>query len=143
MKIRDLMRRAGACLDSECNEHLNLCSFMFQKFGAPDLDSAGFDAYLNWECAQIEQDAVFAVLDHVTAAAVVNNRAHPFAELFAQNVRTYAASHGVSQWQALLKAVRFYKSEYRNDPDLIGFGVAFDHYMAACDSCLLTFEPSF
>ena len=143
MKIRDLMRRAGACLDSECSDHLNLCSFMFQKFGAPDLDSSAYDAYLNWERAQIEQDPVFAVLDHVTGAAAVKNYAHPFAELFAQNVRTYAASHGVSQWQALLKAVRFYKSEYRNDPDLIGFGVAFDHYMAACDSCLLTFEPSF
>lgn len=143
MKIRDLLRRAGACLDSECNEHLNLCSFMFQKFGAPDLDSAGYDAYLNWERTQVDQDAVFAVLDHVTGSANVENTAHPFAELFAQNVRAYAASHGCSQWQALRKAVRFYKSEYRNDPDLIGFGVAFDHYMAACDSSLLTFEPSF
>ena len=143
MKIRDLMRRAGACLDSECNEHLNLCSFMFQKFGAPDLDSSAYDVYLNWERAQIEQDAVFAVLDHVTGSAAVKDCAHPFAELFAQNVATYAACKGCSQWQALLKAVRFYKSEYRNDPDLIGFGVAFDHYMAACDSSLLTFEPSF
>lgn len=143
MKIRDLMRRAGACLDSECTEHLNVCSFMFQKLGAPDLDSAGYDAYLNWERTQVDQDAVFAVLDHVTGSANVENTAHPFAELFAQNVATYAACNGCSQWQALRKAVRFYKSEYRNDPDLIGFGVAFDHYMAACDSSLLTFEPSF
>lgn len=143
MKIRDLLKRAGACLDQECNEHINLCSFMFQKFGAPDLDSPAYDAYLDWECTQIDDNAVFAVLDHVTSSIKVRDHAHPFAELLAQNVATYAASHGVSQWQALLKAVRFYKSEYRNDPDLIGFGVAFDHYMAACDSSLLTFESSF
>lgn len=143
MKIRDLLKRAGACLDQECNEHINLCSFMFQKFGAPDLDSPAYDAYLDWECTQIDDDAVFAVLDHVTSSIKVRDHAHPFAELLAQNVATYAASHGVSQWQALLKAVRFYKAEYRRDPDLIGFGVAFDHYMAACDSSLLTFEPSF
>lgn len=143
MKIRDLLKQASACLDIECTEHINLCSFMFQKFGAPDLDSPAYDAYLDWESDQIDNDAVFAVLDHVTGSIKVRDYAHPFAELFAQNVATYAASQGVSQWQALLKAVRFYKAEYRNDPDLIGFGVAFDHYMAACDPSMLTFNTSF
>lgn len=143
MKIRDLLKHASACLDQECNEHINACSFMFQKFGTPDLDSPAYDAYLDWESEQIDNDAVFAVLDHVTCSIKVRDYAHPFAELLAQNVATYAACNGCSQWRALLKAVRFYKAEYRSDPDLIGFGVAFDHYMAACDSSLLTFEPSF